>query len=151
MQQHLEALKDSKFCPLWHDQPDVRPEIVPPIAQDEHCDLLIVGGGFTGLWGALQAKERDSTLDIVLIEKTFIADGSSGRNGGFLHSTLAHGESNTEHHFPGEEEKLQQLGEQNMAELLDSLKRYNIDARYEEVGETEVATNPGAVAAMKAD
>lgn len=150
MKAHLEALKDSKYCPLWHDQ-DCRPEVLPALAGDIDCELLIVGGGFTGLWAALQVKERQPDVDVVLIEKTFIADGASGRNGGFLNSSLAHGETNTDHHFPGEADKLHELGQQNMAELLDTLKRYNIDAHYEHVGETEVATNQGSVEALRAD
>jgi len=150
MQQHLEALKDSKYCSLWHDQ-DIRPEVLAPLAENITCELLIVGGGFTGLWAALQAKERQADADIVLIEKTFVGDGASGRNGGFLNSSLAHGETNTDHHFPGEADKLHQLGQKNMAELLETLERYNIDARYEQVGETEVATNPGSVEAMRKD
>jgi len=144
-----QALKNSKYCPLWHDQ-DCRPEILPTLHQNETCELLIVGGGFTGLWAALQAKERRPKADIILIEKTFIGDGASGRNGGFINSSLAHGETNTDHHFPGEAEKLYQLGQQNMSELLDTFKRYNIDARYEAVGETEVATNQGSVEALQA-
>lgn len=150
MQQHLEALKDSKYCSLWHDQ-DVRPNVLPALKEDAQCELLIVGGGFTGLWAALQAKERVPEADIILIEKTFVADGASGRNGGFLNSSLAHGETNTDHHFPGEAEKLYQLGQQNMAELLETLTRYGIDARYEQVGETEVATNQAAVDDLRAE
>ena len=52
MQQHLKAIKDSKFCPLWHDQAEVRPDVLPALSSDEHFVLLIVGGGFTGLWAA---------------------------------------------------------------------------------------------------
>ena len=122
MQQHIEAIKDSKFCPLWHDQDDVRPQILPAITEDKTCELFIVGGGFTGLWAALQVKERQPDTDIILIEKTFVGDGSSGRNGGFLNSSLAHGETNTDHHFPGEADKLYELGQQNMTELLASLQ-----------------------------
>lgn len=148
MQQHLEALKDSKYCPLWHEL-SPRPEDLPAISDNIDCQLLIVGGGFTGLWAALQAKEKNPTLDIVLIEKTFIGDGASGRNGGFLNSSLAHGETNTDHHFPGEADKLYQLGQQNMRELLESLSRYGIDAHYEKVGETEVATDAGGAEALR--
>ena len=149
MQQHIEALSESKHCPLWHDQ-DSRPETLPALAGDETCELLIVGGGFTGLWAALQAKERQPDADIILIEKTFVADGASGRNGGFLNSSLAHGETNTDHHFPGEADKLYELGEKNIEELLATLERYNIDARYEKVGETSVATNWGSVDRLRA-
>ncbi len=141
MKQHIEALKDSKYCPLWQDQED-KPEVLPPLLEDVRCELLIVGGGFTGLWAALQVKERAPETDVILIEKTFVADGASGRNGGFLTAQLGHGETNTLHHFPEEFDRINELGQQNMTELLDSLKKYNIDARYEAVGETEVATCP---------
>jgi len=150
MQQHLEALKDSKHCPLWHDLAE-RPEELPSLSKNEECELLIVGGGFTGLWAALQAKERAPEANIILIEQTFIGDGASGRNGGFINSSLAHGETNTEYQFPGEAEKLYNLGQQNMTELLASLEKYGIDADYEAVGETEVATNQGAVDALRKD
>jgi glycine/D-amino acid oxidase-like deaminating enzyme len=148
MPTHLEALRDSKYCPLWHDQ-DCRPDAQPALVGNATCELLIVGGGFTGLWAALQAKERQPDADIILIEKTQIADGASGRNGGFLSASLAHGETNTDHHFPGEAERLYELGEQNIVELLQTLERHNIDARYEKVGETSVATNEGSVASLR--
>ena len=132
MEHYLKALADSKFGSLWLDQ-DIRPEPLAPLAGDEKCQLLIVGGGFTGLWGALQAKERMPELDIILIESTFIGNGASGRNGGMLHAALAHGETNADYHFPGEKQRIRQLGRQNLKEFIESLARYNIDARYEKV------------------
>ncbi|WOH36737.1 FAD-dependent oxidoreductase [Thalassotalea fonticola] len=149
MQAHIEAIKDSKYCSIWHDQDDIRPDELPALAADEQCKLLIVGGGFTGLWGALQAKERAPNADIILIEQTFIGDGASGRNGGFLNASLAHGETNTDHHFPGEADKLHELGLENIKGLLASLKKYGIDAHHENVGETEVALSQGAAADLK--
>lgn len=148
MQQHLEAIKDSKYCSLWHDQ-DKCPEPLPALLSDDKCELLIVGGGFTGLWAALQAKERKPDVDIILIEQNTIAFGASGRSGGFLDSSLAHGETNTDHHFPGEADKLHELGQVNMREFIDTLERYKIDARYEKVGSLEVATNTGTVKALR--
>ena len=145
---HLEALKDTKACPLWHDQ-DIRPAELPALATELSCDLLVVGGGFTGLWGALQAKERKPEADIILIDQTFIGDGASGRCGGFLRSSLAHGETNSEYQFPGESDKLALLGNQNMAELIETLERYNIDAHYEKVGEMSVALDQEAVKRLR--
>ncbi|MFT5140058.1 MAG: glycine/D-amino acid oxidase-like deaminating enzyme [Rhodothermales bacterium] len=140
MEKHLEALKSAQLRPLWHD-PDIMPEPLPPLAADEQCQLLIVGGGFTGLWAAMQAKERDPELDIILIEQTFVGDGASGRNGGFLSTSLAHGQTNTAHRFANEVDQLAELGTQNLRELLETLERYGIDARYEKVGELFVALN----------
>jgi glycine/D-amino acid oxidase-like deaminating enzyme len=141
MKKHLEALKDAVTRPLWHD-PDIMPGLLAPLSSDEKCELLIVGGGFTGLWAAMQAKERRPDADIILIEQTFVGDGASGRCGGFLSSSLAHGQTNTEHRFADEAERLAELGTQNMRELLDTLERYDIDARYEKTGELYVALSP---------
>ncbi len=141
MDAHLEALENTRFACFWLDQ-DARPEPLPPLVGDQRCELLIVGGGFTGMWAALQAKERDPGLDVLLIEATEIGDGASGRNGGFLSHMLAHGEMNAEHHFPGEEEKLAELGRQNLREFIDTLERYGIDARYEPTGTITVTTRP---------
>ncbi len=144
MFKHHDALKDAELRPLWHD-PEIMPEPEPPLLEDEKCELLIVGGGFTGLWAALQVKEREPDTDIILIEQTFVGDGASGRNGGFLSTSIAHGETNTEAQFPGEADKIDALGVQNITELLATLERYGIDARYEETGETSLA--PSAEAA----
>ena len=55
------ALEGSIFKPLWLDQP-ARPARQPALTESLSCELLIVGGGFTGLWAALQAKERRPDL-----------------------------------------------------------------------------------------
>ncbi len=135
----LKALENSKFACFWLDQA-ARPERLRPLAGDQRCELLIVGGGFTGMWAALQAKEKNPALDIILIEASEIGDGASGRNGGFLSHKLAHGEMNAEYHFPGESEKLAKLGQQNLRELIETLDRYGIDARYERTGNIAVTT-----------
>jgi len=140
MEPHLAALKESKPTPIWLDQ-ESRPEPLAPLVGDTRCQLLIVGGGFTGLWAALQAKERLPGLDVILIESAAIGEGASGRNGGFISNTLAHGETNAEYHFPGEVEKLTELGNQNLQEILDSLERYDIDAEFDETGSIEVTTS----------
>lgn len=141
MFKHHDALKDAQLKPLWHD-PEIMPEPEPPLSQDEKCELLIVGGGFTGLWAAMQAKERKPDADIILIEQTFVGDGASGRNGGFLSTSITHGETNTEAQFPGEQEQIEALGRQNITELLETLQRYDIDARYEATGSTSLALSP---------
>ena len=46
--------------------------------------MCIVGGGFTGLWTAIQAKQQNPALDIVIVEADLCGAGASGRNGGCL-------------------------------------------------------------------
>ena len=133
-----DALKSAKARPLWHD-PEIMPEVQPALCADEKCELLIVGGGFTGLWAGLQTRERNPQADIILIEQTFVGDGASGRCGGFINTSLAHGKTNTEAQFPGECEQLAELCTKNLKELLETLERYDIDARYEKTGEMYVS------------
>lgn len=45
-----------------------------------HCDVCVVGGGFTGLSSALHLAERG--YDVILLEANRIGSGASGRNGG---------------------------------------------------------------------
>ena len=150
MQHHLEALKGAKSCPVWHD-PNIMPDVQPALSQDKKCELLIVGGGFTGLWAAMQTKERKPDADIILIEQTFVGDGASGRCGGVFNASLAHGESNVEHRFADEAERLDKLGAQNAEELLETLERYNIDARYQNTGFMGVALDPESAVTLKAE
>lgn len=50
-----------------------------------HADVLILGGGYTGMWTAWFLKERDPSLDVVLLEQELCGSGPSGRNGGFCY------------------------------------------------------------------
>ncbi|NQY66968.1 MAG: FAD-dependent oxidoreductase, partial [Flavobacteriales bacterium] len=142
METKVKALQGSKYTPIWVDN-KIRPKTLPALKKDIECDLLIVGGGFTGLWAALQAKEKEPTLDVVLVDSTFIGNGASGRNGGMFEALLAHSSNNSDYHFPGEKEEISELGMINSKEYIESLKKYNIDARYEQVGNLRVAVSEG--------
>jgi gamma-glutamylputrescine oxidase len=56
--------------------------VQPRLDGDRHCDVVIIGGGFTGLSAALACAERG--FSVILLEKEKIAFGASGRNGGQL-------------------------------------------------------------------
>lgn len=56
----------------------------PPLEGEATCDVAIVGGGYTGLWTAIELKARKPHLDVRLIEKHFCGWGASSRNAGYL-------------------------------------------------------------------
>lgn len=55
----------------------------PPLDGDITADVVIVGGGFTGLWAAYFLMEADRRLSVVVLEQDICGGGPSGRNGGF--------------------------------------------------------------------
>ncbi|RLP25851.1 FAD-dependent oxidoreductase [Mesorhizobium sp. YM1C-6-2] len=56
----------------------------PPLEGDARADVVIVGGGFLGLWTAIRLKEADPSLDVALLERDICGGGPSGRNSGML-------------------------------------------------------------------
>ena len=62
---------------------DARPLPSPPLQGDVKADVVIVGGGFTGLWTAYHLNQSKPDLKVVLLEQDICGGGPSGRNGGF--------------------------------------------------------------------
>ncbi|MGA0732393.1 MAG: FAD-dependent oxidoreductase, partial [Ilumatobacteraceae bacterium] len=82
-QRHLDAIADAEQVAYWLDGAHV-PETNPTLVRNESCDLCVIGGGYTGLWTAIIAKERDPSRDVVVIDAHAIGSAASGRNGGFM-------------------------------------------------------------------
>ncbi|SDY18275.1 Glycine/D-amino acid oxidase [Saccharopolyspora shandongensis] len=140
----VRSLQDAKPAPFWLDDPG-RPQAASALVSDTCCDLLVVGGGYSGLWTALLAKERDPSLDVVLIEGRESGWAASGRNGGFCAASLTHGLGNGLRRWPGELARLERLGRENLQSIEDTVRRYDIDCDWERPGELVVATEPHQV------
>jgi glycine/D-amino acid oxidase-like deaminating enzyme len=135
------ALTGARPVSYWLDQPD-KPRPEPALAGRVTADLAVVGGGFTGLWTALQAKEADPGRDVVLLEAREVAWAAAGRNGGFCAASLTHGLSNGQDRFPDELATLERLGRRNLHEIEQTIARYGIDCDFARTGELSVATTP---------
>ena len=59
---------------------------LPALAEDAEADVVIVGGGYTGLWSAWWVKRQEPDARVVLLEADHCGFGPSGRNGGFVNS-----------------------------------------------------------------
>ena len=136
------ALAGSVHAPFWLDALAAQRVAHAPLAAPVEADLAIVGGGYLGLWSAILAKERDPSLDVVLLEAGRIATGASGRNGGFCEASLTHGEHNGRNRWPEEFEQLQAMGLRNLDEFEQTLRRYAIECDFERTGVLEVAVEP---------
>jgi len=101
------------------------------------------------LWAALLAAEEAPSRDIVLLEAGRIAEGASGRNGGFVDASITHGLENGFLHFPDDMQPLVELGRRNFSEMLAAFESHDISADYESSGKLEVATGPTWVEALR--
>ena len=144
------ALAGTKREPYWLDDPR-RPDALAPARGSIETDLAIVGGGYTGLWTALLAKERDPHRRVVLLEGKRVGWAASGRNGGFCEASLTHGASNGERHLPKETARLHELGLENIREFGETVRRYGMDCGFQETGVLRVATEEHQVAWLEAD
>ncbi|WP_285758611.1 NAD(P)/FAD-dependent oxidoreductase [Nocardiopsis ansamitocini] len=137
------ALADAAPRIFWTD-PDVPghdvPEPAPPLSGRVRADLAVVGGGFSGLWSALIAKERDPDRDVVLLEARTVGWAASGRNGGFCEASLTHGYANGAERWPDEIVELERLGRQNLDRIADAVERHGIDCEFERTGQLILAT-----------
>jgi glycine/D-amino acid oxidase-like deaminating enzyme len=139
--EHRGAFVDAEPVPYWLANLPPR-EPYPPLAGTSNADLCIVGGGFTGLWAALHAKRDDPWRDVVVLEKDTIGYGASGRNGGFIVSSLTHGISNGLARFEDEMPELERLAQANFDGFKQDLATHDIDCDFEETGELLAILEP---------
>ena len=134
----LKSLADVKLMPFWLDDP-TRPEPASALTENIKADLVVIGAGFTGLWTALTAKQADPARDVVLLEAGETGCGASGRNGGFVASSLTHSFQNGLNRWPKELRKLVELGHKNLDEIEETIKQFNIECDFIRSGEINVA------------
>jgi len=115
----------------------------PPLADDRDADLLIVGGGYTGMWTAWHAHRLAPDARIVLLESEPVCGrGPSGRNGGFvegLWSTLA---SMRARWGDAPALAVAHAAEEAVARIADFCGADGVDAWFRRGGYLEVSTAP---------
>ncbi len=143
----LAALADTRQSVFWLDRPE-RPAAAPELVGAERADLLVVGAGFTGLWAALLAKQADPARDVVLVEGARAADGATGRNGGFVSSSLTHGFANGMERWPNDMPALLRLGRENLDAIERTVSDLGIECDFVRSGELDVAVEPHHLAGL---
>lgn len=122
----------------------------PPLAGEYAVDVLIVGGGFSGLWTALALRERDPTRSVMVLEAHRCGAGASGKNGGKVSG-----------YWPSLGALARALGEDDAlrvaragAHAQDAMRRWctaaGRDVWWREAGNLRVATTPAQQAKIAA-
>ena len=135
----IRALEDVAPRVFWSDRDDA-PDPAPVLDGETTADLTIVGGGFSGLWTAVQALEDQPGLDVVVLEAQRCGFGASSRNGGYCDSNLTHGLHNGLAHWPHENDTLMRMGRENLDGIEAAVERYHIRADFRRAAEIDVAT-----------
>jgi glycine/D-amino acid oxidase-like deaminating enzyme len=114
----------------------------PPLGHNITADVAIIGGGFVGLWTAIELKTLEPSLRVVILEADICGGGASGLNGGFVMSWWPKIASLLR--VCGEDDAVWLADETTKAvcELADYFVRYNINIDYRRSGWLWTATTP---------
>jgi glycine/D-amino acid oxidase-like deaminating enzyme len=118
------------------DQPPAAPEPLPARA-----DVVIVGGGFTGLWTAIRLREQDPALDVCLVEARYCGYGASGRNGGIAEGSWAKFPTMCTLFGQAEAVRLSQAIDAGLDDLRSFCAANDIEARIRSRGSLWLASN----------
>ncbi|MGH3096237.1 MAG: NAD(P)/FAD-dependent oxidoreductase [Streptosporangiales bacterium] len=128
---------------FWHASLGGRPAPRPSLPGPVHADVVIVGGGFTGLWCAYYLKTAQPDLDVIVCEKEFAGFGASGRNGGWLSAKVAISRQRfAAAHGTASVMRLEHLMTEAVDEVIRVAGAEGIDADIVKNGLLQVATTP---------
>ena len=133
---HLSHMQPALY---WLDEDPLEPLPHATLIGDATTDLCIVGAGYTGLWTAILAKEKNPEREVILLEQRETGAGASGRNGGFCSYSLTHGFMNGYNRFKDEMAIIEGMGRENLDGIEATIKKYGIECDFEWNGELRVA------------
>ena len=130
-------LEEAMALPAFAGEP------APPLAGDTTADVVIVGGGYTGMWSAWFLKEREPELDVVLLEQEICGGGPSGRNGGFVNGFYDDA-AYLIRRFGDEGRRTVELAARSIDEIGSWSQEHGVDIWYERNGDLGISTLAGA-------
>jgi glycine/D-amino acid oxidase-like deaminating enzyme len=122
------------------DEGDPAPN--PALTGRTDADVVVVGGGYTGLWTAHQLLDQDPKLRVLVIEMDICGGGPSGRNGGFVNGWWD--ELGLLRELFGKERALACAREvaRSVADITSWCERHAVDAHSRHGGMLTVSTTP---------
>jgi glycine/D-amino acid oxidase-like deaminating enzyme len=133
---------------FWYAD-DGLPAVREPLAGDASADVVIVGGGYTGLWTAYYLKKAAPSLRVTVLEQRFCGYGASGRNGGWLYNGIAGRDRYATLHGREAAVRLQRAMNDTVGEVVEVAAAEGIEADVHRGGVLEVARTPAQLARLK--
>jgi gamma-glutamylputrescine oxidase len=145
---HVSAAASSANT-FYHDSACRPFPITKALDGEVSAEVVIIGAGFTGVSAALDLAQAG--LKVVVLEANLIGAGASGRNGGLACSGWRHDQGWFEKRIGIDDaQKIWSLAEDAKADLLDRMKRYKIDADWQN-GQIFAAHTPAMMRALNRD
>ena len=122
--------------------PEFRGDPAPALDRDTDADVIVIGGGYTGLWTAWQLVRESPGIRVVVLERDRCGFGPSGRNGGFINGF--YDQAGTLRDLFGAEGAMAVIdaGGRTLTELAAWLDEHRVDAWFRQDGYIGVASSP---------
>ena len=144
-------IMSTPYCqPFWFSEA-VAQEGGPsatPLQGNIRTDVCIVGGGYTGLWTAIQLKLKKPDLEVVIVDKGLCGSGASGRNGGCMLTWSTKYLSLKRLYGEQEAIRLVRASEDALVQIRDFCLKYGIEAQVRLDGTLYTATNSAQLGSM---
>lgn len=114
----------------------------PPLQGDRTADIVIVGGGYSGMWAAWWALQHEPETSIVILESGICGHGPSGRNGGFAEGLWARLAAMREEFGDQGALELGRASEQAVDDIGEFCRAEGVDARFRKSGYMQLSTAP---------
>lgn len=124
----------------------------PELSGREDADVVVIGGGYTGLSVGYHLKQMKPGMDVRILESDICGYGASGRNGGFSMTLFGLTKGITTFRFNDAKARSAHIYMENSVDYLhDVITRNNIDCDYERSGYLLVGTSPAQVKRVEHD
>ncbi len=122
----------------WLRSPE---DLQPALESDLRADVVVIGGGYTGLSTALSLRGQGA--DVVVLEKDFSGSGASGRNAGHLTPTIGKDMPTLLRLFGRERaSRLVRFADAAVEYTEEAIRKLGIDCEYEASGNVAGGVHP---------
>lgn len=114
----------------------------PRLERDIEVDVVVVGGGFTGLWTAWHILGAEPETKVAVIESDRFGHGPSGRNGGFVDALWVSFERLAQEYGVGPATEIARASGESVDQIGEFAAAEGVDCWYRKDGYLNVSTSP---------